>query len=230
MFQNKQKILLVMAALAVSFLFVRPTRAAETRCLCTDDVAKITAENYKTIADTVISSGCLPQIPPIIFPAGCNNDAIKRPDGQRYSQPCQTYDNQTKCEDAADIWLKQKEARIKSADQTSAGSEGFLDSVIPKCLFDDVLTTECKDIGIFIVLLINFARWTFGILGTFALAYFIYGGFVLIMSQGNTEKVQKGRDIIMAAVIGLFIAFAAYMLIRFLGQAVGVEGQYLLKK
>jgi len=57
---------------------------------------------------------------------------------------------------------------------------------------------------------------------------FIYGGFTLILSHGSSEQVKKGKDILVAAIVGLVIVFSAYMLVRFLGTAVGLKDIYKL--
>ena len=54
-----------------------------------------------------------------------------------------------------------------------------------------------------------------GIVGSLALAMFIYGGLTWMTAAGNNEKVQKGRDILIWATIGLIIIFASYALVRF---------------
>ena len=44
-----------------------------------------------------------------------------------------------------------------------------------------------------------------GIVGSIALVMFIYGGFNWMTAAGNMEKVQKGKDILIWAAIGLVI-------------------------
>lgn len=87
---------------------------------------------------------------------------------------------------------------------------------------------ECRSISIFVILLIKVANYLFSIVGALALLFFIYGGFTLILSRGAPENVKKGKEIMVAAVIGLIIVFGAYMLVRFLGTAVGLKGEYTL--
>ena len=104
---------------------------------------------------------------------------------------------------------------------------------IPDCALDNpgpgVDEKECRSVSVFVTLLINFSNYLFGIVGALALLFFIYGGFTLILSRGSTDQVKKGKDIMVAAVIGLIIVFGAYMLVRFLGTAVGLKGGYGLK-
>lgn len=104
---------------------------------------------------------------------------------------------------------------------------------IPQCALDNPTGTatderECRSISIFVILLLHFSNYLFGIIGALALLFFIYGGFTLILSRGATEQVKKGKDILVAAIVGLVIVFSAYMLVSFLGKAVGLKGFYQL--
>lgn len=45
----------------------------------------------------------------------------------------------------------------------------------------------------------------------------IYGGFVWMFSRGNTQDVQKAKDIIEASIIGLIIVMAAYAITAYVG-------------
>ena len=53
------------------------------------------------------------------------------------------------------------------------------------------------------------------IVGSIALAMFIYGGFTWMTAAGGAEKVQKGKDILIWAAIGLVVIFASYALVNF---------------
>ncbi len=117
------------------------------------------------------------------------------------------------------------------------GSSELIDSkFIPQCALENptggeagkAKEGECRNISIFVVLLIHLANYLFSIVGALALLFFIYGGFTLILSRGATEQVKKGKDIMVAAIIGLVIVFGAYMLVGFLGDAVGLKGGYKL--
>ena len=108
-----------------------------------------------------------------------------------------------------------------------------VESFIPPCALEDPKPGrdegECRDVGIFVKLFINIAQYVFSFVGALALLFFIYGGFVLILSQGNTDKVKKGKDVMVAAIIGLIVVFGAYTLVKFLGDVVGVEEGFKLK-
>ncbi len=61
-----------------------------------------------------------------------------------------------------------------------------------------------------------------GIVGSLALVMFIYGGFTWMLAAGNQEKVQKGKDILIWATIGLIVIFSAYALVKFIFTGLGV--------
>lgn len=54
-----------------------------------------------------------------------------------------------------------------------------------------------------------------GIIGAMALVIFIYAGFVWMTAQGNSTKIQKAREIMTYATIGLIVIFGSYVLLRF---------------
>lgn len=55
-----------------------------------------------------------------------------------------------------------------------------------------------------------------GVSGSLTLAVFIYGGFVWMTAAGNVERVQKGKNTIFWAAIGLAVIFSAYPLVRYI--------------
>lgn len=59
-----------------------------------------------------------------------------------------------------------------------------------------------------------------GVSGTIALAFFIWGGFLWLTSQGNTDKIKKGRDTLIWAAIGLAIIFSGYTLTNAIMQRI----------
>ncbi|RLC38422.1 hypothetical protein DRH27_02290 [Candidatus Falkowbacteria bacterium] len=53
-----------------------------------------------------------------------------------------------------------------------------------------------------------------GIVGSLALLMFIYGGFTWMTAAGSSEKVTKGKDILVWAVVGLIVIFMSYAFVR----------------
>jgi len=54
-----------------------------------------------------------------------------------------------------------------------------------------------------------------GVIGTAALLFVVIGGFTMLTSQGNPEKIKAGRDTILWAAIGLLVAFSSWIILRF---------------
>ncbi len=67
------------------------------------------------------------------------------------------------------------------------------------------------------------ARILMGMVGTFALLMFVYGSFLWLTSQGNTEQVQKGKQVFTWAVIGLIVVFSAYIVLRQVFTTIGAQ-------
>ncbi len=55
-----------------------------------------------------------------------------------------------------------------------------------------------------------------GIVGSLALLMFIYGGFTWMLSGGNSNAVERGKNILMWAAIGLVIIFMSYAIVNFI--------------
>lgn len=98
--------------------------------------------------------------------------------------------------------------------------------LIPQCLLDaPVKNGKCDNVNVFIWLAINIGAYLFSFIGALALLFFVYGGFLLILSQGNQEKIKQGTGAMTAAVIGLIISFSAYALITFLSKTIQVKAE-----
>lgn len=61
----------------------------------------------------------------------------------------------------------------------------------------------------------NGIKTVLGIIGSVALAVFIYGGVLWLTSGGNETRIKKGKDVILWATLGLVIIFAAYAIVGF---------------
>ncbi len=49
---------------------------------------------------------------------------------------------------------------------------------------------------------------------------------MIIISFGNAEKVKKGQQILVGAVIGLVIVFSAYIMVDFVLDALNVRDEF----
>lgn len=56
--------------------------------------------------------------------------------------------------------------------------------------------------------------------GAIALLLIIWGGFRIIVSNGSVEEVQKGRETIYYAIIGLVLIIFSVIIIQVIGQGI----------
>lgn len=100
-------------------------------------------------------------------------------------------------------------------------------AIIPPCALEPGESKDyCSDINALILLGVNIAQFIFSISGAVAFAMFVYGGFTMILSFGNSERVNKGRGILVAAVVGLIISLSAYLLIDFILDAFQISTDF----
>lgn len=62
----------------------------------------------------------------------------------------------------------------------------------------------------------NVIKKGLGLIGSFALLVFVYGGFEWLSSAGNSDKISKGREAMFWAALGLFVIFISYVIIGIL--------------
>ncbi len=77
-----------------------------------------------------------------------------------------------------------------------------------------------------VILIITASNLILRFVGSLALLFFIYGGIMFLISSGNTEQVTKAKGIVKAAVIGLIIVFASFLIISFVLRALGIEANW----
>ncbi len=62
---------------------------------------------------------------------------------------------------------------------------------------------------------INFISWALGFFGLISMIMIIYGGFRYLTAAGSEENVDKAKDIIRQAIIGMVIVILSYSLMVF---------------
>lgn len=60
-----------------------------------------------------------------------------------------------------------------------------------------------------------------GIVGSLALAMFVYGGLIWMTAAGNADRVTKGRQILVWAAVGLIVIFSSYGLVKLVLTGIG---------
>jgi hypothetical protein len=64
-------------------------------------------------------------------------------------------------------------------------------------------------------LAVKVAQFIWGISGSVALIFFMYGGFTWLTSAGSPERVTQGKTIFKNAIIGLMLIFGSWVIINF---------------
>lgn len=88
------------------------------------------------------------------------------------------------------------------------------------------LDGSCRKLSDILYTVFQMVNMVFKYIGAIAFIFFIFGGFTMILSFGNSEKFKKGQQILVAAVIGLVIVFSAYLMVTFLLEALGVSAEF----
>lgn len=53
-----------------------------------------------------------------------------------------------------------------------------------------------------------------GVIGGIALLYLIYGGYVILTSQGNPSSLNKGKSYLYYSILGLLLAIFGYVFVQ----------------
>lgn len=69
-------------------------------------------------------------------------------------------------------------------------------------------------------LFIQVIRILLGAVGLFALFVFIWGGFLMLTSASNAEKVKQAKDTLLWASLGIVVILGSWVIIRFLMETV----------
>ena len=86
-------------------------------------------------------------------------------------------------------------------------------------------TTNCGNYQLndFMQIALIVSEFILGLVGALALLAFIVGGLMWLLSAGNAELVNRGKQAIVGAVIGLAIVFTSFMIIQLVYSALGIE-------
>lgn len=103
----------------------------------------------------------------------------------------------------------------------AASSGGLVNA--GKVPLNNPLTDKPEPISIFTILN-NVITAGLGLTGILALIAFIYGGVLWMISLGDAGKVEKGKKMMIWAVVGLAVVFTSYGAITLLFRAFGVAG------
>ncbi len=66
-------------------------------------------------------------------------------------------------------------------------------------------------------------RAMLGLVGSFALLMFVYGGFLWLTSRGNHEMIAKGSHTMTWAAAGLVLIFSSYAIVEYVFKVLGAK-------
>ena len=69
----------------------------------------------------------------------------------------------------------------------------------------------------------NITKLILGISGSVMRIMVVYGGFLWLVSSGNSSRVEQGKKVLSSSLLGLIIVFGAYTLIWVLLEALGAS-------
>ena len=90
----------------------------------------------------------------------------------------------------------------------------------PKILLTNPLNTDDPTVIVGRVI-----EYVIGLTGSLALLMFMYGGAVWIFSGGNDKNIQKGKDTLIWAAIGMAFVFTSYIIVKFVMKLLGANIQ-----
>jgi hypothetical protein len=100
----------------------------------------------------------------------------------------------------------------RAADVCSRVSgKGLMDGVCQECYSNG----QCQ-IADFFIVGNTVTKLILGLSGSIMLLMVVYGGFLWLASSGNSSMVEKGKKVLIGALIGLIIVFGAYTATQFL--------------
>ena len=85
-------------------------------------------------------------------------------------------------------------------------------NILNPCKFCNLITLVSN--------VINFALYNIAI--PLVLVFIVWGGLTIMTAGDSPEKVSQGRKMIQSAIIGVFIALGAWMIINMVLNAVGI--------
>lgn len=123
---------------------------------------------------------------------------------------------------------------------TKAADETILDggnADLSKCgnCVGSQTTATCKQycgdyqLNDFVVILVKVSKIILALSGSLALIAFIIGGYMFLLSGGNSNMVERGKLTLIGAVIGLIIVFTSFLAINTIMTSLGIENWNIIK-
>ncbi len=66
----------------------------------------------------------------------------------------------------------------------------------------------------------KFYGWGLSLIGMVGILFLIYGGYHILTSGGNPERLQKGKEYIYYAIAGILLAVFGYVFVEFIAGSI----------
>ncbi|MBU2542672.1 pilin, partial [Patescibacteria group bacterium] len=150
--------------------------------------------------------------------SACNNESGEQCEFVVGTGKCEKKGTEAPTTPEINTWNKAEQTQYYQGLYAPPPGYAEAGGALPPCAFSGT----CRNVNDLVQLIVNFGAGLFAIIGSFAFAFFVYGGFTIVTSFGNAERVKKGKDIMVAAVVGMIIAVSAYLLVEVLLDALKV--------
>jgi hypothetical protein len=100
---------------------------------------------------------------------------------------------------------------ITNATSVKSNITGSLNTAAKEAQYD---TSKSGDAAL-VSLIGGFIKIILGILGIALLGYLMYGGFIWMTAGGEPRDIEKAKDIIKSAIIGIVIISSSYIISNF---------------
>ncbi|NCU39741.1 hypothetical protein EOL99_02515 [Candidatus Falkowbacteria bacterium] len=105
----------------------------------------------------------------------------------------------------------------------SHGQSLLIDATGKNCEYGD--STYCGNYRVndIVNMAVNVSDIILGLVGSLSLLVFVIGGVMFMLSAGSKEKVQRAKQVIISAVVGLIIVFSSWLIISFVITSLGAN-------
>ena len=73
-------------------------------------------------------------------------------------------------------------------------------------------------------ILVSFTSWSITLVGIVCVIVFIYGGFLYMTAQGENDKLQQAKKVIIYAVVGVVVAVLGLVIVQTVNSIFGGGG------
>lgn len=125
---------------------------------------------------------------------------------------------------------------VKTSLKTTIKDAGFLATFTLPKLYLDCFSNKAGgtkvgcDFNDLMQLANNFISFMLYLAIIIAVFLFMYAGAMYIFATGDSGKISKAHGIFTSTIIGLVVAFAAWLIVQFILSKLGVDNAFILVK